>query len=87
MNELEAAPPPEILSALGHHLASLPVDVRIGKLIILGVLLQCADPALTLAAALSMRSPFVAPCTSNAPNLSARDPGPALLLTAAPTDV
>ena len=43
-------------------MASLPVDVRIGKLLILGTLLQCADPALTLAAALSQaRSPFVAP--------------------------
>ena len=52
---------PEKLTALGHHLAALPVDVRIGKLIILGAMLQCADPALTLAAALSVRSPFVAP--------------------------
>ena len=54
-------PPPEQLTALGHHLAALPVDVRIGKLIILGTLLQCTEQALTLAAALSMRSPFVAP--------------------------
>ena len=53
--------PPEQLTALGHHLAALPVDVRIGKLIILGTLLQCTEQALTLAAALSMRSPFVAP--------------------------
>jgi uncharacterized membrane protein YgcG len=57
----EDGPPPEVLTALGHHLASLPVDVRIGKLIILGVLFQCTDPVLTLAAALSARSPFVAP--------------------------
>ena len=41
------------------------VDVRIA-LIILGVLLQCADPASHWPPR-SMRSPFVAPCTSNAP--------------------
>ena len=41
----------ERLTALGFHLASLPLDVRIGKLILLGAILQCVDPALTLAAA------------------------------------
>ena len=51
----------ERLTALGFHLASLPLDVRIGKLILLGAILQCVDPALTLAAALTCRSPFVAP--------------------------
>ena len=76
----------EQLTALGHHLAALPIDVRIGKLLVLGTMLQCAaaslacllptvhgqhrllrllrrcaDPALTLAAALSVKSPFVAP--------------------------
>ena len=51
----------ETLTPLGYHLASLPVDVRIGKLLILGSVFKCLDSALTIAACLSYRSPFVAP--------------------------
>jgi ATP-dependent RNA helicase DHX57 len=49
------------LTPLGFHLAALPVDVRIGKLILFGAVFRCLDSALTIAAALSYRSPFVAP--------------------------
>ena len=37
------------------------VDARIGKMLIYGAMFQCLDPVLTIAAALSSRSPFVAP--------------------------
>ncbi|QQP35127.1 DEAH (AspGluAlaAsp/His) box polypeptide 57, partial [Caligus rogercresseyi] len=46
------------LTPLGYHLANLPVDVKIGKLLILGSVFRCLDSALTIAAALSYRSPF-----------------------------
>ncbi|KAL1138330.1 hypothetical protein AAG570_008394 [Ranatra chinensis] len=46
------------LTALGKHLASLPVDVRIGKLILFGTIFCCIDSALTIAACLSYKSPF-----------------------------
>lgn len=49
------------LTALGFHLATLPVDPRVGKLMIYGSLLGCVDPALTIAASMSSRSPFVSP--------------------------
>eukprot|EP00959_Pyramimonas_sp_CCMP1952_P128612 2689558-Pyramimonas_sp.AAC.1 len=49
------------LTALGHHLASLPVDARVGKMLIHAAVLGCLDPVLTIAAMLSTRSPFVAP--------------------------
>nr|XP_054758550.1 putative ATP-dependent RNA helicase DHX57 [Lytechinus pictus] len=49
------------LTSLGYHLASLPVDVRIGKLMLFGAIFQCLDPVLTIAASLSFRSPFMAP--------------------------
>ncbi|XP_051175200.1 putative ATP-dependent RNA helicase DHX57 [Leptopilina boulardi] len=48
-----------ILTPLGHHLAALPVDVRIGKLILFGAIFCCLDSALTIAACLSHKSPFV----------------------------
>lgn len=49
----------ESLTPLGWHLACLPVDVRIGKLMLLGAIFRCLDPALTIAASLAFKSPFV----------------------------
>jgi len=51
----------EDLTSLGYHLASLPVDVRIGKIILYGALFKCLDPCLTIAATMSFKSPFVSP--------------------------
>jgi len=51
----------EELTPLGEHLSKLPVDVRIGKLLLLGAIFNVADEALTVAAMLSFRSPFMAP--------------------------
>jgi HrpA-like RNA helicase len=58
---LDAMDMHENLTALGYHLAQLPVDVRIGKLILFGAMLGCLDPILTIAASMSSKSPFVAP--------------------------
>lgn len=49
------------LTVLGHHLAALPVDVRIGKLMLYGAIFCCVDSALTIASCLSYKSPFVSP--------------------------
>ncbi|XP_061481562.1 putative ATP-dependent RNA helicase DHX57 [Rhineura floridana] len=51
----------EKLTPLGYHLASLPVDVRIGKLMLFGTIFRCLDPALTIAASRANKSPFVSP--------------------------
>ncbi|KAL9542861.1 hypothetical protein PS6_009585 [Mucor atramentarius] len=51
----------ETLTPLGSHLANLPVDVHIGKMILFGAIFRCLDPILTIAAALSFKSPFVRP--------------------------
>lgn len=45
----------------GYHLAQLPVDARMGKLLVVAALLGCLAPALTVAACLSHKSPFSAP--------------------------
>ena len=47
------------LTALGYHLATLPVHPRVGKLLIYGVLLGCFEDILTIAAAMTSRNPFV----------------------------
>lgn len=49
------------LTPLGSHLAALPVDARIGKLILLGAMFCALDSTLTMAAFLSHKSPFVVP--------------------------
>jgi len=51
----------EELTPLGRQLARLPLDVFLGKLILLGTVFKCLDMALTVAAILSAKSPFSAP--------------------------
>jgi HrpA-like RNA helicase len=49
----------EDLTPLGIHLSALPIDARLGKLILLGTIFGACDEALVVSAALSVRSPFV----------------------------
>ncbi|KUI62654.1 ATP-dependent RNA helicase DHX29 [Cytospora mali] len=51
----------EELTPLGQQLARLPLDVFLGKLILMGTIFKCLDMAVTVAAILSSKSPFVAP--------------------------
>ncbi|KAF3776772.1 DExH-box ATP-dependent RNA helicase [Nymphaea thermarum] len=51
----------EELTPLGRHLCTLPLDPNIGKMLLFGSIFQCLDPALTIAAALAHRDPFVLP--------------------------
>jgi ATP-dependent RNA helicase DHX29 len=48
----------ERLTPLGQHLSKLPVNVRLGKMLIFGALFRCIDKVLTVAAGLSSQSPF-----------------------------
>ncbi|XP_037498410.1 probable ATP-dependent RNA helicase DHX34 [Rhipicephalus sanguineus] len=48
----------EDLTPTGRILSQLPVDVTIGKVLILGCVFRLVDPILSLAAALSIQSPF-----------------------------
>jgi len=41
------------LTPLGYHLSRLPMDAKVGKILIIGCILGCLDGALTVAAALS----------------------------------
>uniref|UniRef100_A0A8C5HLM0 Putative ATP-dependent RNA helicase DHX57 n=1 Tax=Gouania willdenowi TaxID=441366 RepID=A0A8C5HLM0_GOUWI len=61
LQDLGALTADEKLTPLGYHLACLPVDVRIGKLMLFGAMFRCLDPALTIAASLAFKSPFVSP--------------------------
>uniref|UniRef100_A0A803SLN6 RNA helicase n=1 Tax=Anolis carolinensis TaxID=28377 RepID=A0A803SLN6_ANOCA len=59
--QLNALDRQEELTPLGVHLARLPVEPHIGKMILFGALFCCLDPVLTIAASLSFKDPFVIP--------------------------
>ncbi|KAJ9621557.1 hypothetical protein H2203_007044 [Taxawa tesnikishii (nom. ined.)] len=59
--EVNALTSREELTPLGLQLAKLPLDAQLGKLILLGSTYGCVDFALTTAAILSSKSPFLAP--------------------------
>ncbi|EPS44763.1 hypothetical protein H072_1272 [Dactylellina haptotyla CBS 200.50] len=51
----------EDLTGLGKHLSTIPADVRSAKLMIYGAIFGCVDAAITIAAILAVKSPFVVP--------------------------
>lgn len=51
----------ENLTVLGRHLTMLPMEPKLGKMLILGAVFNCLDPILTIVAGLSVRDPFLTP--------------------------
>ncbi|KAF1899396.1 hypothetical protein Lal_00019524 [Lupinus albus] len=51
----------ENLTNLGKLLSMLPVDPKLGKMLIMGAIFRCFDPVLTVVAGLSVRDPFLLP--------------------------
>uniref|UniRef100_A0AAY4DCZ2 DEAH (Asp-Glu-Ala-His) box polypeptide 34 n=1 Tax=Denticeps clupeoides TaxID=299321 RepID=A0AAY4DCZ2_9TELE len=62
------------LTPIGTLLAQLPVDVVIGKMLVLGSLFNLVEPVLTVAAALSVQSPFLRSAQHNPDCTTARQP-------------
>ncbi|XP_013379582.1 probable ATP-dependent RNA helicase DHX34, partial [Lingula anatina] len=62
----------EKLTPIGEMLAQLPVDVVIGKMLILGSIFQMIDPVLSIAAALSVQSPFTSRAHTDHDAISSR---------------
>lgn len=51
----------EDLTVLGRKLSVLPVEPKLGKMLILGAIFNCLDPIMTVVAGLSVRDPFLMP--------------------------
>ncbi|XP_075849313.1 putative ATP-dependent RNA helicase DHX34 [Microcebus murinus] len=64
----------EALTPIGSLLAQLPVDVVIGKMLILGSMFNLEEPVLTIAAALSVQSPFTRSAQGSPECAAARRP-------------
>ncbi|KAG6820381.1 hypothetical protein H0H93_001352 [Arthromyces matolae] len=59
--EVGALTSSEEITPMGRLLSKLPTDVHLGKFLLTATLFRCLDPALTIAAALNSKSPFVTP--------------------------
>ncbi|PFH52275.1 hypothetical protein AMATHDRAFT_57321 [Amanita thiersii Skay4041] len=46
---------------LGEYIATLPLDVKLAKMLVFGVIFQCLEPILTITACLSSKPLFVSP--------------------------
>ncbi|XP_052851218.1 ATP-dependent DNA/RNA helicase DHX36 [Drosophila gunungcola] len=61
LKRIEALDTSCTLTPLGMHLAKLPIDPQMGKMILMSALFCCLDPITSAAAALSFKSPFYSP--------------------------
>ncbi|OQS04031.1 ATP-dependent RNA helicase [Thraustotheca clavata] len=61
LHHLGALTQAHALTPLGVHLSVLPLDVRVGKMILFSAIFQCPRPISIIAAILETKSPFVAP--------------------------
>lgn len=51
----------ENLTPLGFHLARLPIEPLMGRMLIMSAIFSCVGPMLTIAAGLSFKDPFIIP--------------------------
>ncbi|KAG0367740.1 P-loop containing nucleoside triphosphate hydrolase protein [Gamsiella multidivaricata] len=49
------------LTPLGKHMADIPADLRVAKMLIFGAVFRCLEPILVVASCMSVKSPFVSP--------------------------
>ncbi|KAG0317927.1 hypothetical protein BGZ99_005957 [Dissophora globulifera] len=49
------------LTPLGRHMADIPADLRVAKMLIYGAVFRCLEPILVVASCMSVKSPFVSP--------------------------
>lgn len=61
LKQIGALDEEENLTQLGVILADLPVDAKLGKVLIYAIILKCIDPVLTIVSVLSVKDPFILP--------------------------
>ncbi|XP_031779462.1 3'-5' RNA helicase YTHDC2 [Nasonia vitripennis] len=61
LKTIDALDPWEDLTELGSHLLDLPIEPRLGKMLLYAVVLKCLDPILTIVCSLAYKDPFVIP--------------------------
>ncbi|KAJ2550834.1 hypothetical protein EV175_003919 [Coemansia sp. RSA 1933] len=72
LQEAGALDEDEELTPIGKHLCYMPLDLSVGKLLVIGTMLGCLDPILTIAASMSINnSILLAPSFSSLDGVSA----------------
>ena len=66
LKEINALTPMEELTQLGRQLARLPLDVYLGKMMMLGFAFKCLDCVVSIAAIITSKSPFLSSDQSRA---------------------
>ena len=64
LRDLSAIDAEQRITSLGRHLSQIPVDLRVGKILVFASMLGCIEPALTVAACMSFRSFFLSPAAA-----------------------
>lgn len=59
--QVKALTTSEEITPMGRLLSKLPTDVHLGKFLLTAAIFRCLDPALTIAATLNSKSPFLTP--------------------------
>lgn len=57
LQHMDALDGSQELTELGRHLADLPVEPHLGKMVLHSIVLKCLDPVLTIVCALSYKDP------------------------------
>ncbi|PHZ15236.1 P-loop containing nucleoside triphosphate hydrolase protein [Rhizopus microsporus ATCC 52813] len=73
LRQVEAIDKQDQLTALGKHMAAIPADLRISKMLIYGSVFGCLDPILTIASIMSLKSPFTSPMEKRVEAREARE--------------
>lgn len=60
------------LTALGKHMATMPLDLQLAKILVMGAIFSCVSPVLTIAACLSSKPLFLSPLEQRKESNSAR---------------
>lgn len=61
LKRINALDDKENITYLGIHLANMPVDCQLGKMILYAIMMRCLDPVVTIVSALSVKDPFMLP--------------------------
>lgn len=70
LKKINALDTNENITYLGIHLANMPVDCQLGKMILYAIVLQCLDPVIIIVSALSVKDPFMLPLGNEGTKIS-----------------
>lgn len=61
LKKINALDENEDITYLGIHLANMPVDCQLGKMILYAIMMRCLDPVVAIVSLLSVKDPFMLP--------------------------